>query len=174
MRSYGRLYLVGPMGAGKTTIGRQLADELRLPFKDVDREIEERSGVEIPWIFDKEGEPGFRRRETAMLEELAELGEAVISTGGGAVLAAENRSLLAASGTVIYLHTTVEEQVRRTAKDRKRPLLANDNPAETLRRLMEIRHPLYQEVADIEVITDSRGPRAVVTTLLRELKARFA
>ena len=169
MRKFGKFFLVGPMGAGKTTIGKMLAEELRLPFKDADREIEARSGVDIPWIFDAEGEDGFRRREAAMIQELSELDSAVISTGGGAVLLPENRTLMAARGVVIYLHTTVEEQVRRTAKDRKRPLLANDNPEDTLRQLMEIRHPLYEEIADIQITTDTRGPKTVVQSLCRQI-----
>lgn len=169
MRKFGKFFLVGPMGAGKTTIGKMLAEELRLTFKDADREIEARSGVDIPWIFDAEGEDGFRRREAAMIQELSELDSAVISTGGGAVLLPENRTLMAARGVVIYLHTTVEEQVRRTAKDRKRPLLANDNPEDTLRKLMAIRHPLYEEIADIQITTDTRGPKTVVQSLCRQI-----
>ncbi len=164
------VFLVGPMGAGKSTIGRLLADELRLEFKDADREIEERSGVDIPWIFDCEGEDGFRKRETAMLQELGELDAVVVSTGGGAVLRDENRQLIAARGVVIYLYASVAEQVRRTAKDRKRPLLQQGDPAAILRNLMDIRDPLYREVADIIVDTDGRSPRAVVQDLARQLQ----
>ena len=128
MRNNELIYLVGPMGAGKSTIGRLLADTLRLEFHDVDREIEERSGVDIPWIFDMEGEQGFRDREALMLQSLSEVGGAVVSTGGGAVLRDENRRLMAEKGRVVYLCTSVEEQIRRTAKDRKRPLLQQGNP----------------------------------------------
>lgn len=158
------------MGAGKTTIGRLLADELGLEFKDADREIEARSGVDIPWIFDKEGEPGFRARESAVLEELSLLDGVLISTGGGAVLAEVNRRLMRASGTVVYLHTSVEEQVRRTSRDRKRPLLQTDDPAAVLAQLMQIREPLYREVADVIIDTDGRGPKAVAQALAERLR----
>ncbi len=164
-----RIYLVGPMGAGKSTIGKLLSEELGLDFKDVDREIEERSGVNIPWIFDREGEAGFRLRESATLEALSQLDGVLISTGGGAVLAPHNRELMRRTGTVIYLHTTVREQVRRTARDRKRPLLQNGDPARVLADLMATREPLYREVAHITVETDSRGPKYVVQELVRQL-----
>lgn len=165
-----RIYLVGPMGAGKTTIGKLLSDELGLDFKDVDREIEERSGVDIPWIFDREGEAGFRQRESAVLEALSLVDDALISTGGGAILAAQNRELMRRTGTVIYLHATVREQVRRTARDRKRPLLQNRDPATVLAELMAEREPLYREVAHIVIETDSRGPKYVVQELVRRLR----
>lgn len=158
------------MGAGKTTIGRLLADELGLEFKDADREIEARSGVDIPWIFDKEGEPGFRARESAVLEELSLLDGVLISTGGGAVLAEHNRRLMSGRGTVVYLHTSVEEQVRRTSRDRKRPLLQTDDPAAVLAQLMQIREPLYREVADVIIDTDGRGPKAVAQVLADRLR----
>jgi len=165
-----RLFIVGPMGAGKTTIGKLLADELGLEFKDVDREIEVRSGVDIPWIFDREGESGFRAREAAVLEELGQLDGVLISTGGGAVMLEENRRLMDARGTVVYLHTTVEEQVRRTSRDRKRPLLQTDDPARVLVNLMTLREPLYREVADIVIETDGRGPKMVAQELAERLR----
>ena len=158
------------MGAGKTTIGKLLADELGLEFIDVDREIEVRSGVDIPWIFDREGEPGFRVRESAALVEISQLDRVLISTGGGAVLAADNRSLMQATGTVIYLHTSVDEQVRRTGRDRKRPLLRNEDPARVLAELMTIRDPLYREIADIIIETDSRSPKVVAQTIAEQLR----
>lgn len=158
------------MGAGKTTIGKLLADELGLEFADVDREIESRSGVDIPWIFDKEGEAGFRLRETAALKELSALDGVLISTGGGAVMALENRRLMSERGVVVYLHTTVDEQVRRTSRDRKRPLLQNDDPAKVLAQLMAIREPLYREVATIVVDTDGRGPKLVAQDLAERLR----
>jgi len=167
-----RVFLVGPMGAGKTTIGKLLADDLHLEFIDVDREIETRSGVDIPWIFDREGEPGFRIRESAALSELSQLESVLISTGGGAVLSADNRKVMSATGTVVYLHTSVDEQVRRTSRDRKRPLLQNDDPARVLAELMAIREPLYRDVADIIVDTDGRSPKTVaqdIATRLRQL-----
>lgn len=157
------------MGAGKTTIGKLLADDLGLEFVDVDREIEARSGVDIPWIFDREGEPGFRVREAAALAELSQLDRVLVSTGGGAVLSPDNRRVMAATGTVIYLHTSVDEQVRRTGRDRKRPLLQNDDPARVLAELMNIREPLYREIADIVVETDGRGPKAVALDIAEKL-----
>lgn len=172
MSAVNRLYLVGPMGAGKTTIGKLLADELGLEFIDVDREIETRSGVDIPWIFDREGEAGFRIRETAALTELSQLDKALISTGGGAVLVPENRRLMGATGRIVYLHTTVAEQVRRTGRDRKRPLLQNDEPARVLAELMAIREPLYREIADVVVDTDSRSPKVVAQMIAEQLRAR--
>lgn len=165
MRKLGAIFLVGPMGAGKSTIGRLLAETLSLEFYDADREIEERSGVDIPWIFDMEGESGFRERESAMLLELGENSSSVVSTGGGAVLRDDNRKMMVAKGTVIYLKTSVEEQVRRTARDRKRPLLQTANPEQTLRQLMAQREPLYEEIADVTVLTDHRSPKAVVQEL---------
>ncbi|QQD18969.1 shikimate kinase AroK [Spongiibacter nanhainus] len=170
MRKAGAIYLVGPMGAGKSTIGKLLADALRSGFYDVDREIEARSGVDIPWIFDMEGESGFRARETSMLRDLSEDRDCVISTGGGAVQQDENRKLMVATGTVIYLRTSVDEQLRRTAKDRKRPLLQQGDPEETLRRLMAERDPLYREVADYTVETDHRSPKAVALELAQWLQ----
>ena len=125
------VFLVGPMGAGKTTIGRFLAGELKLEFKDADREIEERCGADISWIFDMEGEEGFRRRETEVIEELAQDSGLCIATGGGAVLKAENRTALMAHGIVVYLKTSVDQQVQRTSRDKKRPLLQTGNPRQT-------------------------------------------
>ena len=165
-----RVYLVGPMGAGKTTIGKLLADELCLELVDVDREIESRSGVDIPWIFDREGEAGFRIRETAALKELSQLDGVLISTGGGAVISAENRQIMMSTGTVIYLHTSVDEQVRRTSRDRKRPLLQNDDPRRVLSELMAIREPLYREIADVILDTDSRSPKLVAQDLIEQLR----
>ncbi len=164
------VFLVGPMGAGKSTIGRLLADELGLDFRDADREIEERSGVDIPWIFDKEGEPGFRERETAMLEELSQLSGVLVSTGGGVVGRPENFELMR-RGIVVYLHASVNEQVKRTAKDKKRPLLQNANPRKVLGELMAKRDPLYRELANIVVDTDGRSPRTVVNELKRLIGA---
>lgn len=169
MRKTGVIYLVGPMGAGKSTIGKLLADALRLEFLDVDREIEERAGVDIPWIFDMEGEAGFRDREAQMLAELSDGAPAVVSTGGGAVLREENRALMMSRGTVVYLRTSVEEQIRRTAKDRKRPLLQKGNPEETLRRLMAEREPLYMQIADHTITTDQCSPRSVVQELVAKI-----
>ncbi|MBF8741294.1 MULTISPECIES: shikimate kinase AroK [Pseudomonas] len=164
------LILVGPMGAGKSTIGRLLAKELRLLFKDSDKEIELRTGANIPWIFDKEGEPGFRDREQAMIAELCALDGVVLATGGGAVMREANRKALHGGGRVIYLHASVEQQVGRTARDRNRPLLRTANPEATLRALLETRDPLYREIADLVVETDERPPRMVVLDILERLE----
>lgn len=169
------LILVGPMGAGKSTIGRLLAKELRLQFKDSDKEIEQRTGADIPWIFDVEGEQGFREREQSMVAELCALSGVVIATGGGVVLRPENRHELRQGGRVIYLHASVEQQLERTSRDRNRPLLRNAEPEKVLSNLMQIRDPLYREIADVIVETDERPPRLVVQEIidrLNELPAR--
>lgn len=165
------LILVGPMGAGKSTIGRLLAKELRVPFKDSDKEIEQRTGADIPWIFDVEGEAGFREREQAVIVELCELDGMVLATGGGAVMRADNRAALRRGGRVVYLHATVEQQIDRTSRDRNRPLLRNADPGKVLRELLVIRDPLYREIADIIVETDERPPRLVVQEILERLDA---
>lgn len=165
------LILVGPMGAGKSTIGRLLAKELRFPFKDSDKEIEQRTGANIPWIFDVEGEQGFREREQAVIGELCELQGIVLATGGGAVMRPENRQALRAGGRVVYLHTSVEQQLDRTSRDRNRPLLRTLDPGKVLADLMAMRDPLYREIADVVVETDERPPRMVVQEILERLDA---
>lgn len=157
------------MGAGKSTIGRQLASDLRLDFKDTDKEIEDRSGVDIPWIFDMEGEEGFRQREAAVLADLAKLDHILLATGGGIILKPENRKMLSSHGRVVYLMTSIDEQVRRTSRDKKRPLLQGDNPRQVLTELMELRDPLYREVADYTIDTDGRSPKSVAQELSRLL-----
>jgi len=157
------------MGAGKSTIGRLLAKELRLPFKDSDKEIELRTGANIPWIFDKEGEPGFRDREQAVIAELCTCDGVVLATGGGAVMRSENRQALHAGGRVVYLHASVEQQVGRTGRDRNRPLLRTGDPAKVLGGLFELRDPLYREIADLVIETDERPPRMVVLEILARL-----
>lgn len=164
-----RVFLVGPMGAGKTTIGRLLAHKLGLTFVDSDEEIEERTGADIPWIFDVEGEAGFRDREQRVIDELTQRDGVLLATGGGVVTRAENRLALAGRGIVIYLHTTLEQQIRRTGNDRHRPLLQGDDPAGTLRDLMAVRDPLYREIADHVVETDGRAARTVAQELSRTL-----
>ena len=163
------LFLIGPMGAGKTTIGKALARELGLEFHDSDKEIEARTGADIPLIFELEGERGFRAREHAMLDELSRLDGIVLATGGGAVLDADNRANLAARGRVVYLHTTVEQQLKRTARDRHRPLLHTDDPRARLTELLEQREPLYREIADLVIKTDGRSVAAVVKDILKKL-----
>lgn len=158
------------MGAGKTTIGRQLARTLGLEFLDSDREIERRSGVDIPTIFDFEGEAGFRRRERAMIETLTQHDDIVLATGGGVVLDPDNRRDLAGRGTVIYLETSVDEQLRRTRHDRNRPLLQADDRRATLERLDAERAPLYREIADIVIPTDDSRRATTVERIVRALR----
>lgn len=164
------VFLVGPMGAGKSTIGRLLAKELKVPFKDSDREIEARTGADIPWIFDVEGEEGFRQREEAMIAELVGEQGIVLATGGGVVMRPANRKALQSHGFVVYLCTSVDQQLQRTAKDRQRPLLQTPDPEQVLRDLMAKRDPLYREIADMVVETDQRGPKGVVNAIVRQLE----
>ncbi|SHE62683.1 shikimate kinase [Modicisalibacter ilicicola DSM 19980] len=169
MQGFPNLFLVGPMGAGKSTIGRLLAAELQRDFVDSDHEIQGRCGADIPWIFDVEGEEGFRERERQIIEELTQRPEIVLATGGGAVISEANRRALRERGTVIYLYATVEQQLRRTAKDRNRPLLRHKDPEAVLRGLFEVRDPLYRATADLVIRTDRRGPKSVVNDILRRV-----
>lgn len=171
MPDFQRIFLVGPMGAGKSTIGKYLARHLGLAFADTDTEIEARTGADIPWIFDVEGEAGFRDREQQVVAEMTLVDDIVLATGGGVVIRAENRQALAARGFVIYLHATVAEQVRRTRNDRKRPLLQTGDPERVLRELMAVRDPLYREIADHIIDTDGCSPRTVAQRLLQTLLA---
>ncbi|MCF6767634.1 shikimate kinase AroK [Thiotrichales bacterium 19S11-10] len=170
MKRLQNIFLVGPMGAGKSTIGRQLASELKLNFYDSDREIETRCGVDIDWIFDIEGEDGFRQRERQVLEELCDKQGVVIATGGGAILMPENRSLLSSRGTVVYLQASIEQQMERTSRDKRRPLLKGcDDKESKLKELMETRESLYGEVADYIVETTSTTVRSVVYKITKAL-----
>jgi len=166
------IFLVGPMGAGKTTIGRRLAEALGMDFVDSDQEIEARTGATIPWIFDVEGEAGFRKREKTLIDELTQRPNLVLATGGGAVLDPENRRHLQARGTVIYLHATLDELLARTRKDRNRPLLQTADPRARLEAILREREPLYREVADIVFETGQQGIRQAVQSLLRQLQAQ--
>ncbi|WPL16143.1 Shikimate kinase 1 [Thiorhodovibrio winogradskyi] len=158
------------MGAGKSTIGRQLAETLGYEFLDSDQEIQQRTGVDIPTVFEFEGEAGFRARERQVIEDLTEQDGVVLATGGGAVMVAENRQRLAARGFVIYLHCSAEQQHARTARDRNRPLLANEDPLTTLKELMAVREPVYRQVADMVVSTERRGTASVVKEIARRLE----
>lgn len=163
------VFLVGPMGVGKTTIGKVLAETMGLVFVDSDREIEAVTGADIPWIFDVEGEAGFRARESKMIEQLTARTGIVLATGGGAVLAEDNRRWLKQRGAVVYLRAPISQQIERTKRDKTRPLLQTANPAQKIRELMALREPLYQEVADLIVDTNRRGPKAACTEILRQL-----
>jgi shikimate kinase len=165
-----RLFIVGPMAAGKSAVGKRLAARLGMPFFDSDAVVEQRTGVDIEYIFDREGEEGFRRRERAVIAELSEQRPVVLSTGGGAVLDPDNRRLLAQRGVVIYLSAGVDAQLSRTRCNTNRPLLRTGDPRATLIALAETRDPLYQGLADITVSTDGRTVEAVVSKLLRRLR----
>ena len=160
------IFLIGPMGAGKSTIGRQLAQMLGMEFMDSDSVIEERAGADIDWIFDVEGEAGFRKREERIINELTQGQGVVLSTGGGSILSKDNRNVLSARGIVIYLETTIDKQFERTQRDRKRPLLQNDDPRKTLEELAKIRNPLYEEIADITLQTDDQAAKLFATNII--------
>jgi len=166
----GNIFLVGPMGAGKSTVGRQLAKSLGRDFYDSDKEIEKRTGVSISWIFEMEGEAGFRSREQKVLDDLTGLKDIVLATGGGAILAEENRRYLRSRGQVIYLSASVEQLFRRTLKDKNRPLLQTDDPKRQITELLELRDPLYREVADIELRTGEQSISHVVSGLIKKLE----
>jgi shikimate kinase len=172
MRSQ-NIFLVGPMGAGKSTIGRQLAQSLGFDFQDSDQEIQRRTGVDIPTIFEFEGEAGFRNRERQVIDELTQGEGVVLATGGGCVLNADNRRDLAARGLVIYLQCSPEQQYARTARDRNRPLLHTDDPLQRLRELTDERDPLYRQVADMVVSTEKRGTASVVKEIRRRLETEL-
>lgn len=161
------IYLVGPMGAGKTTVGRHLADLLGCPFVDSDHEIEARTGASIPWIFEKEGEAGFRLREESVIDALTQKQGIVLATGGGAVGRAQNRHFLKERGIVVYLYTSVDMQLARTARDRNRPLLQTANPEKKLAELLALRDPLYREVAHYVVPTSDGSARDLAQKIIQ-------
>lgn len=163
------VFLVGPMGAGKSTIGRHLADELHLEFFDSDQEIERRTGADIAWIFDLEGEDGFRKREETIIEDLTDKQGIVLATGGGSIVSKAVRNRLSARGIVVYLQTTIDKQVARTQRDKRRPLLQNDDPEAVLIALGEERNPLYEEVADYVIETDEQSARAVANQIISKI-----
>jgi shikimate kinase len=164
------IILVGLMAVGKSTVGRLLAQQLGYTFYDTDHVIEERAGADVAWIFDVEGEEGFRERETHVIDELTMMDGVVIATGGGAVVRECNRKMLGARGCVIHLDSPLERLLERTHKDKKRPLLKSGDPEETLSRLKRARAPLYAEVADYRFVTDRQGPKALVRTIIEQLE----
>jgi shikimate kinase len=171
MKVVGNIFLVGLMGAGKTTVGKLLAKSLGKSFYDSDQEIERRTGVNIPLIFELEGEAGFRKREVQAIAELSILQDIILATGGGAVLLPENRQMLAGHGTVIYLRASVDELCHRTRGDRNRPLLQTENPRDRLQTLYTQRDPLYLEVADMVIDTGGQPVGAIVSQIENSLTA---
>jgi shikimate kinase len=165
------IFLIGPMGAGKSTIGRLLAAELNYQFKDSDRVIEEKTGADIPWIFDMEGEEGFRERETQALTELATETQMVIATGGGIILREQNRKIMKQAGVVCYLTASIDQLVERTARDKKRPLLQVEDPRQKIIDILTYREPLYLDAADHVVNTDRRSPKNVAQDIVQLIQA---
>jgi shikimate kinase len=169
MKQPKNIFLIGPMGAGKSAVGRHLARTLHLTFVDSDDEVESRTGVDIAFIFEKEGEAGFRKREAAAIDDLTKMDNVVLATGGGAVTSDESRSNLGGRGLVVYLYTTVDQQVSRTQKGRERPLLENGDRRKTLEGLLEQRDPLYREIADLIVETDGRKVHSVANEIIEQI-----
>ena len=168
------VYLIGPMGSGKTAVGRRLAMLRGCEFIDSDAEIEKRTGVDIRYIFEKEGEARFRQREREVIAELAALDGVVVATGGGAILDPTNRERLAKTGIVVYLETTIDTLVRRTKAAKTRPLLLNDDPQAVLERMMVARRPLYEQAADLRIETTGRQVRAVAAEIQQRLRSSVA
>ena len=160
------IFLIGPMGAGKSTIGRHLAQMLYLNFYDSDAQIEKKTGADIAWVFDVEGEQGFRNREHDMIDELTQKHGIVLATGGGVVIGPENRAHLSARGVVVYLKTSVNKQLARTLKDKRRPLLQTEDPRSVLEALAEKRNILYDEVADYTIETDEQSAKVVASKII--------
>ncbi|NNC23840.1 shikimate kinase AroK [Salinisphaera sp. USBA-960] len=166
------IFLVGPMGAGKTTIGRRIAEMKGMQFADSDQEVEKKTGVDISFIFDMEGEQGFRKRECDMIAQLSEQANTVIATGGGAVSDAATRDLLSARGVVVYLQTSIEQQLARTRKADNRPMLEGvDDVEATLRELSEQRDPLYRSIADIVVTSGQQAAKHMASEVVEQLEA---
>ena len=171
MHKQKNIFLIGLMGTGKTTIGRQLSRKLKMEFYDSDRVIEERTGADIPLIFEKEGEDGFRKREVAIIDELTKKKNIILATGGGAVLDSENRNHLINRGTVFYLKSNLKTLIQRTSKDKNRPLLRADEPPEAvLQRLLDQRGPLYEEAADYTIETANNSIHNVIQAIIKHLK----
>ena len=165
------IFIVGPMGSGKSTVGKIIANELFLNFFDSDEEIETRTGASIDWIFDLEGEDGFRKRESKILEEMVQQNSIVLSTGGGIILSETNREHLSSRGTVFYLATPISVQLERTSKDKDRPLLKNGDPGKILEKLHQARESLYEEVADYIVNTEGKSSQEVSEEIIKLVKS---
>lgn len=165
------IFLVGPMGSGKSTVGKALARRIGFHFIDADRELEARCGVDIPTIFEYEGEAGFREREARLIDELTQRDRIVLATGGGAVLREENRRCLTERGRVVLLAVEVSEQLRRVAGDKRRPLLNTTDPEARLKAIMTEREPIYRSVADVVIKTDARRMHHVVSRILKYLES---
>lgn len=166
------IFLIGPMGAGKTTIGRHLAKELQYNFYDADKEIETHAGADINWIFDVEGEDKFRKREEQVIAELTGLQDVILATGGGCVLSQHNRTHLSARGIVVYLQVSIEHQLARLEHSRDRPLFHKaPNPQTALEKLAQQREPYYLELADMIIDTDDLSPHAIAQQILDKLPA---
>ena len=164
-----RLLIIGPMASGKSTIGLKLANRLNLDFVDTDQQVEDRAGAEISWIFDIEGESGFRIREEEVLKEVCLNDEIVISTGGGIIIEKNNRKLISESGVVIYLEVSIQTQLERTLMDKSRPLLNSKDKEQTLKNLKKQRTPLYEEIANITIEAGDRSNNQVVEEILKLL-----
>ena len=164
------IFIVGPMGSGKSTVGKIISDELFLSFFDTDDEIELRTGASIDWIFDLEGEEGFRKREKEVLNEMVQKNSIVLSTGGGIILSDENRELLSSRGTVFYLSTPISIQIERTSKDKDRPLLKNGDPSKILTKLHHERKDLYESVSDYIVETKNKSSQEVASEIINLIK----
>lgn len=164
------IFVIGLMAVGKSTVGRHLSEALDMPFIDSDHEIEERAGAEISWIFDVEGEEGFRDREEQVIDELSQRDGIVVATGGGVVKRQANRDHLAARGIVIHLDCPLDKLLDRTSRDKRRPLLNGPNREEVLRSLMTERAPLYEEIADYRFISSDRGPKQLVQKIIKTLE----
>ena len=164
------IFIVGPMGSGKSTVGKIISDELFLSFFDTDAEIEDRTGASIDWISDLEGENGFRKRESVILEEMVEKNSIVLSTGGGIILSEKNRDLLSSRGTVFYLETPINVQVERTSKDKDRPLLKKGDPETILKELHDSRQKLYEDVSDHIVMTGDKSSQDVAAEIIDLIK----
>ncbi len=163
------IFLIGPLGSGKTTIGRQIAARLDMQFYDSDKEVENRTGVDIALIFEIEGEDGFRKRESKILDELTALNGILLATGGGAILSEDNRDRLKSRGKVIYLKSSLENLLERTSRDKRRPLLNTDDRKTTMLKMLETRGPLYEDSADIIVQTDNNAIKQIVTNICKQL-----